>query len=411
MPSDFDVTVAPGASRRTILVLTAASALAVSSVPHGVLRGLGRSMGYGGAALGGPGLLDTLQAAARPGWFARAGAVPRRLQSPPRHAPAVLADWEAFKRRFTAPDGRVCDTGNGNVSHSEGQGWGMMLAVAFDDRAFFDTLHDWTRRNLQVRADALHAWRYVPQSAVPVADHNNATDGDLFIAAGLWRAAWRWQEPGYARAAGEIARDILDVLVRKPGGRTVLLPGAVGFERADSVTINPSYHVIPVIEELAALQASPQWSALLSSGQDILAEGRFGAFRLPPDWLRVDQRTGALSPDPSRPARFSYDAIRIPLWLAWSKAGPAAPAQDFLAYWQRYQPQPPAWVDLTSNRLAGYPAPAGMLAIGQIASVLSAREAKPGTPAALPALSASIDYYSAALTLLSHCALQESVEA
>ena len=41
--------------------------------------------------------------------------------------------YETFKTRLISPDGRVIDTFNGGVSHSEGQGWGMLMAVAFDD--------------------------------------------------------------------------------------------------------------------------------------------------------------------------------------------------------------------------------------------------------------------------------------
>ncbi|MGM1325019.1 glycosyl hydrolase family 8, partial [Klebsiella michiganensis] len=37
------------------------------------------------------------------------------------HAWADTA-WESYKSRFMMPDGRIIDTGNGNVSHTEGQG-------------------------------------------------------------------------------------------------------------------------------------------------------------------------------------------------------------------------------------------------------------------------------------------------
>ena len=42
--------------------------------------------------------------------------------------------WRAYKARFVTAQGRVVDTANGLVSHSEGQGYGMLLAVAADDR-------------------------------------------------------------------------------------------------------------------------------------------------------------------------------------------------------------------------------------------------------------------------------------
>ncbi len=333
--------------------------------------------------------------------------VPRRLTQPVVHDAQTFADWQDFRRRFVADDGRVIDNVNGGVSHSEGQGWGMMLAVASNDRASFDLIADWTRRHLQIRPDALHAWRYVPRSQVPVADHNNATDGDLFIAGALLRAAWKWNRPDLADAAAEIATDILQRLVREAGPRTVLLPGAVGFEQAHSLTINPSYYVLPLFEELASLRPSAAWGRLTEQGLALIDEGRFGRWRLSPDWLQVDRSTGAISADHQRPMRFSYDAIRIPLWLAWSGAGREVTG-DFLAYWHRHQPAPPAWIDLSNNSQAPYPAPPGMIAIGQIASELAQAGQNKMNFAALPAVSASPDYYSAALTLLARCVCREA---
>ncbi|VFS87165.1 Endoglucanase precursor [Raoultella terrigena] len=38
--------------------------------------------------------------------------------------PRAWADtaWESYKSRFMMADGRIVDTGNGSVSHTEGQG-------------------------------------------------------------------------------------------------------------------------------------------------------------------------------------------------------------------------------------------------------------------------------------------------
>ncbi|VTN12488.1 Endoglucanase precursor [Raoultella terrigena] len=46
--------------------------------------------------------------------------------------PRAWADtaWESYKSRFMMADGRIVDTGNGSVSHTEGQGFAMLLAVA-----------------------------------------------------------------------------------------------------------------------------------------------------------------------------------------------------------------------------------------------------------------------------------------
>ena len=67
--------------------------------------------------------------------------------------PRAWADtaWERYKARFMMPDGRIIDTANGNVSHTEGQGFAMLLAVANNDRPAFDKLAP-SRRKEHVRS-------------------------------------------------------------------------------------------------------------------------------------------------------------------------------------------------------------------------------------------------------------------
>lgn len=333
---------------------------------------------------------------------------PMRVMRRTSFSPEDHSEWEVFKRRFVSAEGRVVDTGNGGVSHSEGQGWGMLFAVAFDDPETFDLLHDWTARTLKRSGDSLHAWRFLPRATVQVPDQNNAADADLFIAAALWRAAWQWGRPDHAVAARAIAQDILGLLVRETGPRTVLLPGASGFELPGALTINPSYYVYPVLEEMESLAPSPKWARLRADGISLLQDGRFGRWHLPPDWLRVDRATGALTPHPNWPARFSYDAIRVPLWLAWSRQKPTDIVQSFSSYWTQRQAVPAAWIDLKTDTSATYPAPPGMVAVGRIATALSQLDMKVALPIGFPMLHASPDYYSATLTLLSRLAWQES---
>ena len=66
-------------------------------------------------------------------------------------------EWTAFTRRYLAEDGRVIDTANGGISHSEGHGHGMFFAAYFNDRARFDRIRNWTRLNLSRPRDALLA--------------------------------------------------------------------------------------------------------------------------------------------------------------------------------------------------------------------------------------------------------------
>ncbi|MBX9594134.1 MAG: glycosyl hydrolase family 5, partial [Roseomonas sp.] len=196
------------------------------------------------------------------------------------------AEWQAFCTRFLEPDGRVVDGGNGGISHSEGQGWGLLCAERAHDRDAFDRMWGWTRRTLARRGDALSSWRWRPEGAGGLVDDpNNATDGDLMIAWALLRAAQRWPDGDYGGQGVAIARDILRLLVRQVGEETVLLPGAAGFEQRDHVVLNPSYYAFPAMRALAQAVPDPIWLRLAADGLSMLRRARFGRWGLPPDWV------------------------------------------------------------------------------------------------------------------------------
>jgi endoglucanase len=316
-------------------------------------------------------------------------------------------EWKAFRTHYLLPEGRVVDTGNNGVSHSEGQGWGLFFAATAGDREAFDRMLGWTLRTLRRSGDALHAWRYLPYSKPRVPDTNNATDGDLFIAAALSRAARRWGASAYADAGAAIARDVLRLLVREAAGRTLLLPGAHGFETPDALVVNPSYYAFPLLDELAALVPSPQWEAVRRDGAELVEAGRFGQWMLPPDWLRVPRNPDAgLSPAPTWPARFSFDAIRVPLYAAWARAPVPDLMGAFARYWTSFPSgAAPAWVDLGTGTVAPFSAGPGMVAVARLAT--TANRAADDT-AALPSVASATDYYGAALTLLARIAWRES---
>jgi endoglucanase len=318
---------------------------------------------------------------------------------------AGRAAWAAFQARFVAPEGRVVDTGNGGISHSEGQGWGMLLAVRADDRRGFEALHAWTRRTLQRPRDALHAWRFRPDAAVPVDDPNNATDADLCIAWALLEAGRRWGNPDHVAAGAAIGRDLLRLLVRPAGSFGVLLPGVRGFERADHLVINPSYYVFPAFRVLARAVPDAAWARLAADGLMLLRRARFGRWQLPPDWLQVARKDAALAPAEGWPARFSFDAVRVPLWLAWAGLRQEPALLRAHRFWTASALPPAAWVDLATDSVAPYPASAGMVAVAR----LVASDGQTGPLHPLPReIVQSQDYYSAMLSLLSGWALQDS---
>ena len=321
------------------------------------------------------------------------------LAAAPAASAATTAEWQLFRSRFVDPVGRLVDTGNKGISHSEGQGWGLIFAAAFDDRETFDRVLAWTRRVLKRRNDNLHAWRYRPTATPPVDDPNNATDGDLYIAHGLLLAHARWRHEPYQQLAVAIGRDLLRHTVRRPHGRPVMLPGVAGFESAAGLVLNPSYFTLPIFAALDRVMPGEGWPQISREALELMRRARFGAWGLTPDWVLMPPAASAPLRLPSAwPPRFSFDAVRAPLALAWAGVTTHPALLGANAFWSdRRWTVPPAWVDLVTGNTAEFPATAGIRAI---AAFVAARIAGGGAVVTLPSINALQDYYSASLTLL-----------
>jgi endoglucanase len=329
------------------------------------------------------------------------GGVPQPGAAP---SAALLAGWAQFRQDYLRPEGRVVDTGNGHVSHSEGQGWALFCAERAADRAGFELIWGWTRRWLTRPQDRLAAWRFIPDRGDAVPDRNNATDGDLFLAAALLLAGRRWPEAGHAEAGAAIARDILRLLLRQVAGSTLLLPALQGFEAAESVTVNPSYYAFPILGVLARAVPDPAWLALAGDGLRLLRRARYGRWGLPPDWLVVARADGALSLPSRWPPRFSYDAVRVPLYLCWAGLAGEPAAAAAARFWaDPAHALWPAWVDLTTDRIGPYPAAPGLRGLGRYVM----EQLREGPPARLNPPFIRDEYYSSVLKLLTLAALSE----
>jgi endoglucanase len=236
---------------------------------------------------------------------------------------ALLQGWTSYKARFVSPEGRVIDDANGGISHSEGQGYGMLLAVAADDGLMFARIWGWTSRELCRREDGLASWRWSPTAKPHLTDLNNATDGDLLIAWALARAAQRWHSPDYAAAARAIALAVGRKATFQSSYGLALKPGVTGFDAAqmaDGPVVNLSYWVFPAFPALAEIAPEVDWAALTKSGLALLAAARFGPVDLPSEWISLKT---APAPAKAFPASFGYNGVRIPLYLVWG--GQASP--------------------------------------------------------------------------------------
>lgn len=323
-------------------------------------------------------------------------------------APEAMTDngWWQYKASFVGSEGAVADTGNKGISHSEGQGYAMLLAEAYGDRAGFDKLWRWTRSHLQVRDDYLFAWRWT--QAKGVEDKNNATDGDLLIAWALYRAGQRWQDVEYSEAALFIVRDIRSKLIEQVGDYWILLPGEYGFVKDDVWQVNLSYWVYPALSELSVLDRSGVWDKLIQSGKKLTVLSRQGRWGLPPDWIEL---TPGMSPKVSaeRPPRFGYEVVRVPLYLIWAGYFDEDVIKKSADFWSQTAVKrfTPAWIDLTSGEMAEYEAPAGFKAVHDLSRLALG---KPSLSTLMNVDLKQQDYYSSSLILLSRIAYHERLK-
>jgi endoglucanase len=315
--------------------------------------------------------------------------------------------WDSWKAAFLQSDGRVVDGLQQQASHSEGQGYGMLAATLFKDEAAFRLMLNWTERHLAIRPDPLLAWRWLPGQANPVPDRNNASDGDLFFAWALVRAAAQFQQPAYLARATEIALALAAHCIKPmPGAsdKLVFLPAAFGFAHEAHVTLNPSYYMPQAMRELAAATGVTALAACAQHGQEMM--DAIAAVGLVPDWVDVSAR--GIAPSATLSANTGYEAIRVPLFLVWSRMGQHMAVRRMAAVYERaLQPgesaptviEPMSGVVLETSADPGYQALAGV--------VLCAGQNSLG--AQIPPFTPNQPYYPATLQLFAMFAATDAL--
>jgi endoglucanase len=227
------------------------------------------------------------------------------------------SNWQAYRSRFVEDNGRVVDNANGNISHSESQGYGMLLAFAADDKGTFEKIWTFTRTEFLIRDDGLAVWKWDPAAKPRVTDRNNASDGDILIAYALAKAGAAWSNPGYTMAAQKLAKAIGKNAIGRNGGSPFLMPGTQGFgpdDRPDGPVVNLSYWIFEAFPVLAALAPEYDWSGVGREGLVLLRQATSGRAGLPADWLSVKSRMQTRPAD-GFPPEFGYNSLRIPLYL------------------------------------------------------------------------------------------------
>ncbi len=311
--------------------------------------------------------------------------------------------WSYYKAHFISRDGRVIDYHQNRISHSEGQGYGLLLALGNSDKTTFQTVYDWTQRNLKVRQDALFAWSWGQRITGDwgVIDYNNATDGDLLIAWALMDAGEKWDRPDYTASALKIMATVKQLLVVQRR-KTLLLPSYFGFDHGEQIRLNPSYFVYPAFARFARSGDAVFWKRLYADCLELSRQSSYTRLNLPADWVTLDD-TGQPSMVDNKKGRFGYEAIRVPLYLAL--AGETTALEPFQSYLRlagqlNYLPLS---VNLFDETVSLNEAPAGFYAIMGLCSTLMGHKAAADdlfAKATAKITRETDDYYSNTLYLL-----------
>ncbi len=221
-----------------------------------------------------------------------------------------------FLDTWVDDDGRVVRRDQGGDTVSEGQAYGLLIALGADDEERFDAIWNWTRTNL-VRDDGLLAWRWQDGEIV---DDEPASDADVDAARALVLAGSRFDRPDLTAAGNTLAAAVMDTMTAPtPLGR-ILLPGVWAAGGPD-YDYNPSYASPVSFAVLAESTGDERWTELGTGGTRVTA-AFLAESPLPPDWAEVTA-AGEVHAMPGAAGngddvRYSYDAARLPLRFAES---------------------------------------------------------------------------------------------
>jgi endo-1,4-beta-D-glucanase Y len=234
-------------------------------------------------------------------------------------------------------DGRVVRTDQGGDTVSEGQAYGLLLAVAAGDEGQFDRIWSWTTENLQ-RDDLLLSWRWEDGAVV---DDEPASDADLDAARALVLAADRFDRDDLRTEGVALGEALLDGMTAETALGRILLPGP--WATSAPHAYNPSYASPAAYAVLSQASGDPRWEEL-AEGSRAVTSALLDANPLPTDWATVaTDGTVAIAgaADGQGEPGYGYDATRTPIRLAEScdaadralagRIATALPADDTLA--------------------------------------------------------------------------------
>lgn len=312
--------------------------------------------------------------------------------------------WSEWSAEFLTSEGRIEDTEQGRISHSEGQAYGLLLAQASGDENSFRLIEEWTRKHLAVRQDHLMGWKWDPTATSgKLLDWRNAADADLFRAWALLRATRDSNWEGYENRYHEIAHNLVELCLapdpRAPS-EWLLTPGAEARRAPGRVLVNPSYFMTRALRELGAATGQDALIRCADHAETVLSEMAATGFLA--DWVDVTE-TG-FSPPQEHDFRWGHDALRIPLYLVWSgrRTHPAVRLGAELLH----RTTVPDHLAVEIGRDGEIRAISDLLGYRAIAALAECRDVMEPTTSSINRTRSA--YYPATLALLAQVALRES---
>lgn len=303
-------------------------------------------------------------------------------RTPSEVSPKLARLLREFLGRHVSNSGVFTDTYHG-VSHTEGIGVSLLFSAWLQDWSRFETIYQ--KLQAHKRTDGLYSWKVKDGK---VLDKNNASDGELYILWGLVCAQSRGFKPTWlAEQILQLESAVVTRLLANTQHGRILKPGVLGFVDVRNVyTVNLSYVLLPLVNELTKSGAHRQsWLELQDTFLNMASYAYFGDYGLPADWLDLSDPV-APSSKPGLAPRFSYDAVRIPLFLFWAGQKNHPVVRRVKSF---YETTGKSWADLRTGELSSYglnPAQHNLL------------ELMTGKPVAVQELAS--DYYQASLQIL-----------
>ena len=220
--------------------------------------------------------------------------------------------WQHWKTNIRQ-DGFVMSRQNGGAT-SEGQSYGMLMALYMNDQAAFDQL--WSAaKKMQFKANPqvmqsfqqgtqhLFYWRYAmnPQMGreMPVT-HEVASDGDLVIAYALQMGAKQWDRADYLQEAKAIISELWTHTVREKNGKLYFSCAShMTPQTSGALVVNSTYLAPDMFRtfSLVDTEHAAGWLKLAEDTYTALEEcGRYTAYGIPPSWCDVTWNEGSMVP-------------------------------------------------------------------------------------------------------------------